>query len=322
MEPLAFYCVCDRNHFLGLAALIDSLRLVGHGETVYVLDCGLEPEHRRLLQGEAVVEEAHDDLPPVLMRNVLPRRRPAEVMVVVDVDVIFTRPIRDLAEQARGERKPILFLNDRTDRFHAEWETLGFGPPVRHEYLAAGQYVLPSDGTWFVDVFDEALLRLDVEQTLVNPRIRPRDPFYYSEMDVLNALIGTAIPLDSFAVADRDLVSYWPFRDLRVDDERTLECVRPDGSRPALLHHILAKPWAASVAPNPYTRLMTRLLCGSDAAVRVPPAMVPRRLRPGALAEVVRRTDAARAWGRQNLRGKLGIKRRLRAAALGARGSA
>lgn len=289
MEPLAFYCVCNHTHFLGLVALINSMRLVGHDETVYVLDCGLEPDQRRLLDAHAVLEPAPRSVHPVMLKNVLPLRRPAEVMAVVDVDVIVTRPIVDLVETTRREGKPLFFLNDRTDRFHPEWEELGFGPPVPHEYITTGQYVLPAEaGQRFLKVFEGALRRLDLTQTLINREIRPRDPFYYPEMDVLNALVGTAIPMESFLLAEPDLVAYWPFPDLRVEDTKALDCRLPTGFRPALLHHILEKPWVVPVSSNPYTRLMTRLLCESDVAIRVPRVMIPRRLRPGRVPAVVR----------------------------------
>lgn len=310
MERLAFYCVCDRTHFLGLVALVNSLRLVGHHEPIYVLDCGLDAQQRRLLDPETALEAAERDLHPVLLKNVLPRRRPADVMVVVDVDVIFTRRIDGLVELARREEKPIFFLNDRTDRFHPEWEELGFGPPVRHDYLAVGQYVLPAAaGLVFLELFDEALLRLDVSKTLVNPSIRPSDPFYYPEMDVFNALIGTAIPFDGFTLANRDLVAYWPFTGLRVEDERTLACVDREGNRPALLHHILDKPWLAPVPASAFTRLMTRLLCGPDVAIRVPRSLIPRRLRSGPAGGVARRSLPLRAWSRDVARRTLSRRR-------------
>lgn len=315
MEPCAFYCVCDRKHFLGLVALVNSLRLVGHDENIYVLDCGLEPTQRRLLRAEAVVEAAPYELHPVLLKNVLPLRRPAEVMVVVDVDVIFTGHIGHLVDQARRERKPIFFLNDRTDRFHLEWEALGYGRPMPHENIAAGQYVLPREaGRWFLELFDEALRRLDLNRTFLNPQIRPQDPFYLADMDVLNALIGTAIPIESFALAERELTSYWPFHGLRIADEKTLECTFENGSRPVLLHHILAKPWAAPVAANPYTRLMTRLLCDSDVVIRVPRGLVPWRLRTGKFARLVRCWVTIRVWFRARVRGRLGVRARMRRA--------
>ena len=44
----AFYCVADERYFLGAVGLINSLRLVGHTEPIFLLDCGLTAAQRRL----------------------------------------------------------------------------------------------------------------------------------------------------------------------------------------------------------------------------------------------------------------------------------
>jgi hypothetical protein len=312
VEQLAFYCVCDRNHFLGLVGLINSLRIVGHHETVYVLDCGLEQWQRELLEPEAVLAPSEREAPPYLLKHALPLERPAEVMVLADVDIIFTNTIRALVTQAEQTQKPVLFLNDRTDRFHREWDSLGFGAPVPHPYVATGQFVLPlGPGMSFLGMFEQGLRRLDVSRTLVNPRARPTDPFYYPEMDVLNAMVGTAFPLDSFTLAARTTTSYWPFPGLRVEDAQDLRCAFADRRQPLLLHHIMTKPWEGVVAPNAYTQLLTRLLCEPDVAVKVPMQAVPHSLRRGLPASLVRHSLGLRVSLRSRLRGKLGIRARL-----------
>ena len=45
----AFYCVADERYFLGAVGMINSLRVLGHDEPVFLLDCGLTAEQRRLL---------------------------------------------------------------------------------------------------------------------------------------------------------------------------------------------------------------------------------------------------------------------------------
>ena len=37
----AFYCVADERYFLGAVGMLNSLRLLGHAEPIYVLDCGV-----------------------------------------------------------------------------------------------------------------------------------------------------------------------------------------------------------------------------------------------------------------------------------------
>ena len=43
---IAFYTVTDSHHFLGVVGLVNSLRLVGHDEPVFVTDAGLTAEQR------------------------------------------------------------------------------------------------------------------------------------------------------------------------------------------------------------------------------------------------------------------------------------
>ena len=45
----AFYCVADDRYFLGAVGMLNSLRLQGHTEPVFLLDCGLRPEQRELI---------------------------------------------------------------------------------------------------------------------------------------------------------------------------------------------------------------------------------------------------------------------------------
>ena len=313
LEDLAFYCVTDAGHFLGLVALVNSLRVLGHDETVYVLDCGLEQWQRELLAETTCVVSLENSIHPMLMKAALPLMRPAQVMVVVDVDVIFTRRLDELVELAADTGKPVLFPNDRDDRFEPGWERLGFGPPVPHTYVASGQFVLPAgSGEEFLALWAEGMRRLANDQTLYELGLPPKDdPFFYPDMDVLNAMVGPAIAVDSFVLADRSTAAYWPFRDVRIKNARELVVEFDDGSRPFLLHHILTKPWNGLVAPNPYSRLMSRLLCEEDVAVRVPVKRVPKSLRSGIGGATARLYVSTRVWLRRSIRGKLGIRARL-----------
>ena len=46
VPPVAFYCVSSRIYFLGAVGLVNSLRLIGHTEPIFLLDCGLTPAQR------------------------------------------------------------------------------------------------------------------------------------------------------------------------------------------------------------------------------------------------------------------------------------
>ena len=98
----AFYCVADARYFLGAVGMLNSLRLLGHREPAYVLDCGLTPQQRELLAPHATLVPAPSDAPPYLLKTVAPLRHPAEVTVLIDTDMIVTRPLTELIDTAAG----------------------------------------------------------------------------------------------------------------------------------------------------------------------------------------------------------------------------
>ena len=60
----SFYCVADQRYFPGAVALVNSIRLVGHREPIVLLDCGLTPAQRRLLEPEVELVTRPPGTPP------------------------------------------------------------------------------------------------------------------------------------------------------------------------------------------------------------------------------------------------------------------
>src|SRR5438094_10037930 len=87
-DEVAFYSVLQRQWFLGTVAFVNSLRLTGHREPIYLLDKGLEPWQRDLLDGEVRWVAPDPRLHPWLSKTLAPLRHPAEVMVLIDGDII------------------------------------------------------------------------------------------------------------------------------------------------------------------------------------------------------------------------------------------
>ena len=87
MSDAAFYCMSSELYFPGAVGLINSLRLHGHTEPIFLLDCGLTPEHRELVAAEATIVPGPADVPPYLLKTIAPRRHPAGTMVLIDVDM-------------------------------------------------------------------------------------------------------------------------------------------------------------------------------------------------------------------------------------------
>jgi hypothetical protein len=283
----AFYCVCDARYFLGAVAMVNSLRLQGHTEPIFVLDCGLAPAQRELLEGEARIVASEGDAPPWLAKTIAPLAHPAEVMVLIDADMIVTRPLAGLIEEAREGR--IVAFRDPQQRFFSEWGDLpGLGEPRRGPYVSSGLVVLPSaPGAEVLSLLHELRGQVDFEQTFWRRGVRDY-PYLYADQDVLNAILATRVEAERLVARERRLAATPPFRNLRRLDGKRPRCAYPDGTEPFVVHQFVRKPWLERVYHGVYSRLLVRLLLEPDVAIRVPEHQVPLRLRRGVAASVGR----------------------------------
>ena len=267
MRPgVGFYCVTGRDFYPGAVALLNSLRLAGHREPLVVLDCGLEPAQREALAAHAEVKPAPADAPPRSLKLSAPLERPSEVTVILDADLIVTRPLAEPIAQASSGRVAG-FQND-SHRFFPEWaELLGVDIGRSGPYLTSSALFLGGDaGAETLAKAQDLLAKLDIESTWLG-RGSPSDPLFYADQDVLNAVL-LALPADRVVALEQRLAAIPPFRGLSVADARTLRCRYPDGAEPYALHHFHRKPWLVRMKSNVYSRLMTRLLFGDDVTVR------------------------------------------------------
>jgi hypothetical protein len=285
----AFYCVADRHYFLGAVAMLNSLRLQGHGEPVFVLDCGLEPGQRRSLEAEATVIPAPPRAAehPWLAKPVAPLAHPADVTVLIDVDMIVTRSLRSLIERA-AKGRVVAFANDR-DRFVREWGALlDLGPVRRRRYVSSGLVLLGGDrGREVLELLDDRQRVVEVDRGLFGRNERGY-PFTFPEQDVLNAILCTRRDGEEVVTLEHRLAATPPFRGLRLEDPKALRCSYRDGVQPYVLHHFAGKPWLEAMRRSVFSLLLTRLLLGADVPLRLSPQQVPLRLRTGPGARVAR----------------------------------
>ncbi len=289
---LAFYCVTGRDFFPGAVAMINSIRLQGHGEPVFVLDCGMTRAQRAKLASHATLVTAPSGAAPSTLKLVVPRARPAGTMVLLDSDLIATRPLTELIEPARSGRLAA-FENDG-DRYFVEWSALLDLPPVRR-----GPY-FTSSAVAIGGAIAARLLPLVADRQRAIPERRtwvgggdPGDPLFFFDQDVLNAAARSVLDPDQLVTLPPRLAPIPPFAGVRVVNGRALRCKLAGGGEPAVLHHASRKPWLVPVRTNPYSRLLTRLLLAEDVPIRLEPGELPLRLRTGAAATAARlRTDA------------------------------
>jgi hypothetical protein len=297
LPPAAFYCVSSGRYFLGAVALVNSLRLLGHTEPIFVLDCGLSPAQRELLSQEATLVPAPGDTTPFLLKTIAPLTHPAEVMVLVDADIIVTRPLTELIERASHGR--VLAVEHGQDRFFDEWGELLGGTARHRRYVSSSLVLLGGEpGRNAIRLMDELQGRIDIERTpFASPRpdfsfvgddfreMGSDHPFFFADQDVLNAVLAAGIDPDRVEVLDRRLEATVPFTGLRVVDEEALRCAYEDGIEPHAVHQILtAKPWLEPTTPGVYQQLLLRLLLGRDVAIRIPQRDLPLHLQPGVIA--------------------------------------
>lgn len=316
--PTAFYTVADRRFFPGLVALLNSIRLVGHDEPLFVVDAGLTAEQRELLGDRVTLVPAPSPpLPAVFLAPVGPQQHPAEVAVLIDADIIVTRPLGELIEAARGGRV-VGFTDcpDNGDRFFPAWASaLGLGPLRRQPYLNAGLLIFPhSLSGRLLPPWTEGQTTIGTRGTRYG-KGRLEDPFYFADQDVLNAVLAARFEPAELRILDHRLAPHPPFHRVSLIDEERLSCRYEDGAEPFLLHHVLAKPWLKATRSSVYSTLLTRLLLSADVCLRLDPSTLPTRLRRGRLARVERFgagvAAALRSNGARQL-GRFGIRTRIR----------
>ena len=305
---VAFYCVADAAYFGGAVGLVNSLRLLGHAEPIHLLDCGLTPAQRELLAAEVELLPAPDDSPPWLLKTVAPLARPAEVMVLLDVDMVATRRLDPLIEAARAGE--LVVFRDPIDRFVPEWgELLGVGPVSRGPYVSSAAIAAARElGTEVLGSLARHQDAVDFERTHWRSG-EPGYAFTYADQDVLNGLLA-ARDDDLVRALDSRLSATPPFDGLAVRDLAALRCSYPDGAEPFLVHHHVVKPWLEPTHHGVYSQLLRRLLIGDGLALRPPEEDVPPHLRRGSRAWATRTRVNARERLRWHVREPLAARLR------------
>jgi hypothetical protein len=299
--PVAFYCVSDDRYFLGAVGLINSLRLVGHTEPIYLLDCGLTEAQREALAPEVGLVAGPVDEAPHVLKAIAPRQNPAEVMALIDTDMIVTRSLEPLLDEAR--RGKVVGGSAEMDRFCPEWATLlDLGTVEPRPYLSTGLVVIGGSlREELIRLVDERRDRVDFELTFWRRNVADY-PLLHADQDLINAALAARASPEQIVVFDPRLSASPPFHGLRVVDERALRCAYEDGTEPFVVHHWLAKPWLEPTYHGVYSRLLRRLLIGDDLAIRVPESQIPLRFRTGALAYAERMRINARERFRYHVR--------------------
>ena len=305
-DGLTFYTIGDERYFPGVVALLNSLRLTGNDEPLVVLDAGLSPSQRSILQEHCAVV----DPPPAALGRPAHLSKPYPhllpdpgVPVLIDSDIIVTARLAPLLEPA-AHGKVCAFADHRTARRRrfAEWEALlGLRAPVRDQtYVNGGLVAVSADnpsgllGRWW-DACGRVLPGRFGDQS---------HPFDAADQDVLNALLMSEVPADALEVLPNSLCVFWDELDqVDVVEPGSLRCTR-DSEDVAVLHYSFGpKPWESlawtRVRRDAFVRLLPRVLFGDDVALRMDAAEAPLWLRPSVRGRILLRVlDVVQGVGR------------------------
>jgi hypothetical protein len=316
-QRLAYYTVANAAHYPGLVALMNSLTLVCEPAPIFVTDCGLTDRQRERLEPHVTFVAAEKGLHPTLQKAVGPLSYPADVMAVIDADVIVTRSLSDLVEKAAGGQLVVFEDYKEPSRFFSEWSELGLGAPKKQPYVNAGHLILSTATAQ--DLFP-LIMRLHDQIVIAETNFgrfgTPASPYFYADQDLLNAILCTSFDAP-IARVPRRLAPMPPFAGLAVKDAGRLICEFDDGLRPHQLHHVWQKPWLVPMSPSPYSILFTRLVTGADVLVKLSDDEVPLRLRDGlgprelALVSLERQLHGYLNGIHSRVRGKLGLRPKL-----------
>lgn len=283
-----FFTIADARYFPGLTALVNSLRLTGHRQEIIVLDCGLTARQRELLQPHCTLVEKPASIAanPMLYKPFAGRLAPGGVIVLVDSDMVITRPLDDLiARAATGQL--VAFADPEPGRFFPQWQDLFALDrlPQQQTYLNAGFVAFSVDH--FPRLLDQwwgACNRILNLPTLYEGAADV--PASQGDQDALNALLMSHyvdapryLPPPETAPQGGDLRA-----GVTIDNHQTLACSYR--GHPTSLLHSSAQPkpwhrggWRTMRANNAYSRLMPRLLFADDLPLRIDLLEVPCWLR-------------------------------------------
>jgi hypothetical protein len=311
-HTVTYFTVADERFFVGLACLVNSLRLTGNEGEIVALDGGLSrPQADRLAGHVRLVPRDEEALThPVLLKAYPHLLEPQGTIVVIDSDMIVTRSLDPILDQvALGKVCLFADIEDQRDRRFAEWEEVfGLGrPPRRQHYLNSGFIALSTEHhPDLLSRFWEVCNRIPVEG-LVQSGADYEQPFWGGDQDAINALLMSEVDADDvLELPELEGPSPTWLDRVRIEDARSLRCTI-DGYSPYLLHYWgTPKPWQPRswlrVERDAYVELMPRVLFAADCPVRVDPHEVPPWMRQGRGAAAARS-----ALGAINRTGRRGL---------------
>lgn len=304
--PNRIYTLADGRYFVGLVALLNSLRLTGNEQELVVLDCGLSEEQRTAIGEHATVVQLS---PEVARRKLLAKPSLSELVAVdevavyIDSDTIVAGRLDGVLAAAAAGRiclAPVDWPEHRL-RSRPEWEQLfDLAAPVRRQVYVNAGFLALSSGHWPELLARWSALCSAIPSDAVFHGEISANPLWAGDQDALNALLMSEVPAGAVELLPEHAAVFPPDME-RVDvfDADRLSC-SIDGRPVTLLHYSwVPKPWQRNAwrrmrrpSQDAYAGLLPRILFADDVALALDPKDVPAWLRPGAVGAAARRGTA------------------------------
>ncbi len=314
MSEVTFYIVTNRRFFIGAVGLVNSLRLMGHEQRIFIMDCGLVEHQRDVLKSECELVEppASQAVNPQLLKPFPQLLRPQGTVVILDSDVVVTHPLDAVIETARNGQICVC-ADPEPERWFAEWEQI-FALPCRPRHQT---YVNSGFVVFSVDHYPNLLPRWweycqRIRSYPTTFHGAPDSPTAQADQDALNAILMSELPEETLAIQPQETQpSMEQLRwDTQLLDANSLSCLLY--GQPVTIVHptVPTKPferqWWFDQAGSPYPALLRRLLVNGDVRMRLDHDEVPVWLRPNRLGAAVmyalyliNTRGNVRYWGRK-----------------------
>ncbi len=305
----------------------NSLRRVGERAPLFVVDCGLTATQREQLSTRATIVPPLLDLHPMLQKATGPLTHPSKIMVFVDADILVTRPLNPLLEDAAAGRIVVFEDSGHPNRFSQHWSTFGLGVVHRRPYVNSGFFATSWDtASSLLPALVELQRHIDLSVTVVSGigcGLRSALPLYSEaphvpravasallpDQDLLNVLLCTRFD-DRVTRVERKLAPFPPFAGLGITARDHTLCSYADGTLRSCCTTLTASQGSRQSRSGVYSQLFTMLVTDQRACLTLDRRDLPLRLTNHTLAPVDRWRASKQHAMHNRVRGRLHIRPR------------
>ena len=297
MNEVRFYAVSSARYFPGVVGLLNSLRITGHQHQLVVGSVGLTAQQKAALTEHCRVEEIPVGAKsnPLLYKPFPYLLNPDGIVIVLDADIIVTSSLKRIFKQAEEGKICVFPDPGGDDRWFVEWESLlQLSSSLRHQRYINSGFVAFSTAHWpnLLHRWWSACQLIPPSRTFGYNDLND-DPLLWGDQDALNAILMSEFPEDALAIfpMEEGPTSSAMRKAGEVIDTQSLACTY-QGHRVMLFQSTSSpKPWEFTgwkrVWKNPYVILLSRVLSGTDVALKIPKMDLPIWLRSGRRSNLV-----------------------------------